>query len=146
MKKSITILFSLLAIFILLSFTGCPTPSAKEAKKDKAPEFSGVWIMTASGLSTGTDRLAFTGTSLFQETNISSSLGGSMIGTITLNIISYDQVLNHIQGTVTSATGTYASVTGTLYITYSISGSILYFNYNPFSYPATVPNGPYVKQ
>jgi len=144
MKKSVRILFLLLVIFALFSLIGCPAPAAKD-EKDNDPEFSGVWVMTASGVSSGTDRLTFTGTSYVMETNISGMML-SMVGTMTVNIVSYDETANHILGTVTGATGIYAGISGIMYITYSISGTSFYCNYSTSSYPATAPNGPYIKQ
>ena len=63
-----------------------------------------------------------------------------------LAINSYDASADHIQATVTNATGDYAGTVGIVYITYSISGSTGFFSGSPVDYPAVAAGGPYIKQ
>jgi len=124
-------------LFILIIFNNCAV-----AGGSSTPEFVGTWVFT--GL--------FTETLVITKTTFQGDLSGPFTGTVTLDIISYNESNNHFAALCTSASGNYTpgsySPGTTYYYTYDISGDELSFSYsNTLPYPVTHNDcGPYIKQ
>ena len=102
-------------------------------------EFEGTWVY-----STGGQTLSMT----FSKTTSDWIYSGIQNGTMSFSVVAYDESADHIQLSVTGATGDMA---GTplgmqVYILYSISGNLMTIGADPSAYPAAVNTGPFVKQ
>jgi hypothetical protein len=104
-------------------------------------EFVGTWIAGTVGVAS--DTITATSTTITRDTDM-----GEFVGTITISITSYDEEVNHIQGTVTAATGIYDGSVGlTVYILYVIDGNSMMFGADTDDYPPEEDlEGPYEKQ
>jgi hypothetical protein len=134
MKKRV--MWTILGIAVILfAVAGCKLPFWSE--------LYGTWVLSSSDNSWS---LVFDGNSLTWE------MSGTMNGTAVWSIQDVDDSANHVQMTLDSATGDLASgapIGVTYYMTYSISGDSLYFDYNSSTYPsaadAAAGAGPFIK-
>jgi hypothetical protein len=129
MKKRI-IFAAFVAALLLLVGAGCALPIWSE--------LFGTWELSSGGV---TESLKF-GT-----VNFTYELSGASTGTLKCSIDDVNDLLNHVQLTVTSATGDWSSTPiGTVYLmTYRISGNSLYWDWSTTAYPASATIGPYTK-
>jgi len=158
-------LLLLSAIIVLLFSLGCPANVIDEEVVKNilyAMEFYGEWLFTATGPESGTDKLTITNLTILQESNILNAETGDTIGNLELDIVSFDQSVNHILTTVKSATGIYSrsipdggfafipgqQLYGTYRISDTVGDAVLYFYYGTSDYPAIGGSlmGPYYKQ
>ena len=120
-----------------LLFVSCNQATGPDLGPDLvSAEFEGVWLDDEFT----PDELTITTTTLDRDTGLG-------MGTMECSITSYDENVNHIEMSTTSATGIYTYPIGTvLYVTYSVSGNELYMSMDTAGYPASALSGPYIRQ
>jgi len=114
------------------------------------PEFVGAFVFTDPEY-TGSDTIKFTEETINVDTDLVIPGVTSVVGSMRMTIVSFDESKNHIKADITSASGCYTT-TGYVYITYSLSGNNLFYTMlhdvypNPSYYPQAAINGPYAKK
>lgn len=125
-KKFLKACFLLAVMLLLANFLGC------ELTVQVEPEFVGTWEYST------TITIQQKNTLTFSSTTLNFNFSGLVNGTLNATINSYDENSNHIEGTVTSATGIFTigySTGSKIYITYNINGDKLTFQSSNSSYP-----------